>query len=131
MTLLEALIAYSVAHNNASAAGVDAFYDFMPDTPDNCIVFYEYAGDPVLPYAEHVHRSVQVKVRGATSEEARSKATRLCSMFSSATESRRIDFTDTLWGQAYIRQLPFKLEQDERNRVIYCFNLGITTNVLE
>lgn len=131
MTLLEALVTYGVANGAIVGDGEDAFRDFTPEAPDDVVVFHEYKGDPVSPYTEHVHRSVQVKVRAKTSEVARNKALQLFNLFRSAAEDLRVDFSDTLWGQVYIRQTPFKLQHDESDRITYCFNLGITTNILE
>ena len=131
MSLLEALVAYCVAKGILIGDGEDAFRDYMPEAPDDVVVFHEYRGDPISPYTEHVHRSVQVKVRAKTSEAARSKALLVLNTFRSETENLRVDFSDALWGQVYIRQAPFKLQQDESDRITYCFNLGITTNILE
>lgn len=131
MTLLQLLIAYGVTNNILVGDGVDSFRDFMPDSPNSCVVFHEYAGDPPSPYTSVVHRSVQVKVRAEAAEDARAKAVQLCSLFSTEAEDRRINFTASNWGQVYVRQTPFKLSQDECDRVIYCFNLGITTNILD
>ena len=131
MTLLEALVAYGVANGVLVGDGVDSFRDFMPDTPDNVVVFHEYAGDRISPFTDSVHRSVQVKVRNKSASTARTKALQLCNIFKSDTESLRVDFSTDLWGQVYIRQTPFKLSQDTSDRVTYCFNLGITTNILE
>lgn len=131
MTLLEALVAYGVAKGVLVGDGVDSFRDFMPEAPDNVIVFHEYAGDPISPFTNNVHRSVQVKVRDKDATKARATALKLMSIFMSASESLRVDFTDAYWGQVYIRQTPFKLSQDESDRITYCFNLGITTNILE
>lgn len=131
MSLLEALVNYCVSKGILVGDGEDSFRDFMPEVPDDAVVFHEYKGDPISPYTEHVHRSVQVKARAKSSEAARSKALQLCNAFRSDKEDRRVDFSDTLWGQVYIRQTPFKLQQDESGRFTYCFNLGITTNILE
>ena len=131
MTLLEALIEYGVSHEVLVGDGDDSFRDFMPEAPDNIVVFAEYAGDPVSAYTDCVHRSVQIKVRGSDAESARAKAIQLINIFKSQSEDLRVDFTDTLWGQIYIRQMPFKLSHDESDRIVYCFNLGVTTNILE
>jgi len=131
MTLLEALVAYGVTKGVLVGDGEDSFRDFMPEAPDNVIVFHEYAGDPLSPFTDSVHRSVQVKVRSKTALLAKAKAWQLIGIFRSPSESLRVDFTDSLWGQVYIRQTPFKISQDESNRTVYCFNLGITTNILE
>ena len=131
MTLLEALIEYGVANGVLVGDGEDSFRDFVPEKPDNVIVFTEYAGDPVSSLIDCVHRSVQVKVRNNNAEYARMNAIQLLNIFKSDTESLRVDFTSDFWGQVYIRQTPFKLSQDESDRVTYCFNLGVTTNILE
>lgn len=131
MTLLEALVAHCVANGIVSGDGIDTFRDFTPESPDDVVVFHEYRGDPISPYTEHVHRSVQVKTRAKTAEDARNKAVKVLDALRSDTEDLRVDFSDVLWGQVYIRQAPFKLQQDESDRITYCFNLGITTNILE
>ena len=131
MSLLECLVAYCVTKGILVGDGEDAFRDFTPEQPDNIVVFHEYSGDPVSPFTGSVHRSVQVKVRHKNAETARTKALQVLKVFRSETESLRVDFSEDLWGQVYIRQSPFKLNQDEGNRVTYCFNLGITTNILE
>lgn len=131
MTLLQLLIEYGVDKGILAGDGIDSFRDFMPEKPCMVTVFAEYSGGPVSQYIDAVHRSVQVKVRDVDAESARSAAVQLFNIFRATSENLRIDFTDELWGQVYIRQTPFKLEQDEQDRVTYCFNLGITTNILE
>lgn len=131
MSLLLSLVEYCVANGVLAGDGVDTFRDFTPETPDVVTVFHEYSGDPISPFTDSVHRSVQVKVRDVSAAAAKSKALRIVNIFKSETESLRVDFSEKLWGQVYIRQLPFKLQQDSGNRVTYCFNLGITTNILE
>ena len=131
MTLLEALIEYGVSKGVLVGDGRDSFRDFMPEKPDRVVVFHEYAGDPPSPFTSVVHRSVQVKVRNVDAEVARGKALQIYKLFRTEAEDLRIDFSSTLWGQVYIRQTPFKLEQDTAGRVTYCFNLGITTNIIE
>ena len=131
MSLLEYLIAYCVSKGALVGDGVDSFRDFTPPLPDTVTVFHEYAGDPVSPFTAAVHRSVQVKVRDTNAEAARAKALQIVGIFKSSTEDLRINFTEDTWGQVYIRQMPFKLGHDESDRITYCFNLGITTNILE
>ena len=131
MTLLELLIEYAVSKGVLVGDGEDSFRDFMPEVPDYVVVFHEYAGNPVSPFMDSVHRSVQVKVRDKSAAVAHDKAWELFSIFKSDTENLRVDFFDEAWGQVYVRQTPYKLSQDTSDRVIYCFNLGITTNVLE
>lgn len=131
MGLLLTIVNYLVASGVCTGDGDDCFRDFTPESPDNVVVLHEYSGDPLIPFTTHVHRSVQVTVRNKDAEAARSKAVQVCNAFRTTKEDQRIDFSDTSWGQVYIRQTPFKLKQDESDRVTYCFNLGITTNILE
>ena len=131
MTLLELLIEYAVSKGVLVGDGEDSFRDFMPEVPDYVVVFHEYAGDAVSPFIDSVHRSVQIKVRDKSASVAHDKAWQLFGIFRTAKEDLRIDFSNTTWGQVYVRQTPYKLSQDTSDRVTYCFNLGITTNVLE
>ena len=131
MTLLEALVRYGIACGVVEGDGVDAYRDFMPETPDDVIVFAEYEGSPTSPMFGAVHRSVQVKTRSRNAAAAREKAVQLFTIFNPTSEDRRVDFTKDLWGQVYVRQPPYKLSQDSSDRTIYCFNLGITTNIID
>ena len=131
MTLLRALIEYGVSNGVLVGDGEDSYRDFTPEVPDAVVTFAEYAGNPASPFTDCVHRSVQVKARSMDAEAARAKALQLFNLFKSETESLRVDLSDTLWCQIYIRQTPFKLDQDTAGRTSYCFNLGITTNILE
>lgn len=131
MSLLEVLSNYLVSKGICVGDGEDCFRDFTPEQPDDTVVLYEYGSDQVFPYTTNVHRSVQIRVRMKDAGAARAKAVLACAAFRSTTEDNRIDFDSTNWAQVYIRQLPFKLLQDESDRVTYCFNLGITTNIIE
>lgn len=131
MSLLLSLVEHCVTEGVLVGYGEDAFIDFTPEVPDSIVVFHEYTGDALMPFTDSVHRSVQIKVRDTSAEAARTKALQVLNVFKSDTENLRVDFSEDLWGQVYIRQLPFKLQQDNGNRVTYCFNLGITTNILE
>lgn len=131
MSLLLALIEYCVSNGVLVGDGEDSYRDFTPEVPDTVVTFAEYSGNPVSPFTDCVHRSIQIKSRSMDAEAARTKALQLLDLFKSDDESLRVNFSDTLWGQVYIRQTPFKLDQDTAGRVTYCFNLGITTNILE
>lgn len=131
MHLLEDITTYLVEQGLVEGDGIDVYRDFKPESPDNIVSLHEYQGDPVSPYTEVVHRSVQIVVRNKNAEAARSLAIRLYKAFMSSAEDRRVDFTPTRWAQVYIRQAPHKFSQDESDRVHYGFNLGITTIISE
>lgn len=129
MPLLEDIVTYLTGLGLIKGDGIDTFRDFKPETPDNIISLHEYKGDPVSPYVDEVHRSVQIVVRNKSAVEAQALAIKLCKAFRAPSESLRIDFTKDRWGQVYIRESPHKFSQDESDRVHYGFNLGITTTL--
>lgn len=127
MTLLEDIVSYLTALELIQGDGVDAYRDFQPETPDNIVSLHEYKGDPISAYTNVVHRSVQVVVRNKRAVDAKALADKIFGAFRTEDETKRIDFTPDRWGQVHIRQYPYKLKQDESDRIHYCFNLGITT----
>ena len=129
MTLLKDIVEYLTSLKLIQGDGVDTFRDFKPETPDNIISLHEYQGDPVSPYTDVVHRSVQVVVRNKSAEQAHRLAIDLYKAFVSEDDTLRIDFTDGRWGQVHVRQTPYKFSQDESDRTHYGFNLGITTTI--
>ena len=129
MTLLEDIVTYLTGLGLVEGDGIDTFRDFKPETPDNVVSLYEYQGDPVSPYTDVVHRSVQVVVSNKNAEAAHRLAIDLFNALIPQDETLRVDFTDTRWGQVHIRQVPYKLSQEESDRTHYCFNLGITTTI--
>lgn len=125
--LLEELVTYLTEAGLVAGDGEDTFRDFMPSSPDNVVVLYEYSSDPINYYTDSKHRSVQVRVRNTSANEAKRLAKRIYDAFVPQNSVGRVDFTADTWGQVHLRQLPMKLEQDDRDRVHYVFNLGITT----
>ena len=130
MTLLKDMVSYFTSKGLIEGDGIDAFRDFKPETPDNLVSLHEYKGDPVSMYTDVVHRSVQVVVRNKSAEAAQALAKNLCkALLDDMAENKRVDFTATRWGQVHIRQAPYKFSQDESDRTLYGFNLGITTTM--
>ena len=129
MTLLEDIVTYLTGLGLVEGDGIDTFRDFKPEAPDNIVSLHEYAGDAVSSYTDVVHRSVQVVVRNRRADAAHQLAIRLFQAFTASDETKRINFTDSRWGQVHIRQTPYKFLQDESDRVHYGFNLGITTTI--
>ena len=128
--LLLDIITFLAAKGVVIGDGVDAFRDFIPEEPDALVALIEYRGDPAIPVDLSVHRSVQVSTRDKDADLARQKALDIFKVFvDNKDETCRIDFTDTRWGQIYLRQPPFRYKTDENNRAYYCFNIGITTTI--
>lgn len=128
--LLLDIITFLTAKGVVIGDGVDAFRDFIPEEPDALVALIEYRGDPAIPVDPSVHRSVQVSTRDKDADLARQKALDIFKVFvDNQDETCRIAFTDTRWGQIYLRQTPFRYKTDENNRAYYCFNIGITTTI--
>jgi hypothetical protein len=124
-TLLLDIGTFLADNGEATEDGVDFFRDFMPEDPNEVVALHEYPGSPGTPFDAIVHRSVQVSVRGDEADAVRAKALRIYNLLTA--ENRRIQFTQTRWGLVYLRQPPFKRDNDARNRVTYAFNIGVTT----
>lgn len=107
--------------------GVDAFRDFTPEVPDSLVALHEYKGDPAVYYDPNVNRSVQVTVRDKDADIARHKALNIYKLLTS--DNLIVQFTPDRWGQVYLRQPPFKIGQDNNDRVTYGFNIGVTTTI--
>ena len=125
--LLLDLINYVTNKELIQGDGVDAFRDFMPEEPDNVVVFNEYRGDPLLLHETITNRSVQVVTRNKDAEAACSLANEICKCLQPTTDNALVQISEERWGQIYVRQSPFKLGQDDNDRVLYCFNIGVTT----
>jgi hypothetical protein len=105
--------------------GIDAFRDFMPEAPDNAVVIYEYPGSPTVLHEEAVHRSLQCVVRDKSPTSARQLCNKIFSEL--CPIDRYKELSSGRWCMIYARQTPFKLKSDDKERVSYCFNMGITT----
>lgn len=126
--LLEDILTEFATQQLYSALGTDLFWDKMPDMPDRCLVVYEYTGLPEVPYEDAVHRSVQIVCRNVSTTLVKADIERVHDfLVTSLDEAGRIDF-NTRFAQVSIRQTPFKIDEDERNRVLFGFNIGITTS---
>lgn len=125
--LLLDIVTFLTDNGIVQGDGVDAFRDFTPEAPDSLVALHEYKGDPAVFYDPTVHRSVQIVSRDTDADIARQRALEIYKLLLS--DNLIVNFTPDRWGQVYLRQPPFKLGQDDNNRVSYCFNIGITTTM--
>ena len=126
-TLAEDMATFFTGLSLIEGLGLDCFSDIVPEEPDHLVVLYEYPSDPYLPYLQEVHRAIQVIVRDKSPHVAKALALKLFKAL--YTENQRVDFTAERFGLVYLRQAPFKLKTVENDRVLYCFNIGITTTI--
>ncbi len=125
--LLLDIVTFLADNGVVQGDGVDAFRDFTPEAPDSLVALHEYKGDPAVAYDPNVHRSVQVTARDKDADVARQKALKIYKLLTS--DNLIVQFTPDRWGQVYLRQPPFKIGQDDNDRVTYGFNIGITTTI--
>ena len=125
--LLLDIVTFLADNKIVQGDGVDAFRDFTPEAPDSLVALHEYKGDPAVHYDPSVNRSVQVTVRDKDADVARQKALNIYKLLTS--DNLIGQFTPDRWGQVHLRQPPFKIGQDDNDRVTYGFNIGITTTI--
>lgn len=125
--LLLDIVTFLADNSVVQGDGIDAFRDFTPEAPDSLVALHEYKGDPAVAYDPNVHRSVQVTARDKDADVARQKALKIYKLLTS--DNLIVQFTPDRWGQVYLRQPPFKIGQDDNDRVTYGFNIGITTTI--
>lgn len=102
--------------------------DYLPSTDKAkglAVAIYEYQGQNPMAQIDGSHRSIQIVTRAEKVRDARTKSVELYN--SLVTEDHRINLTSKRWGMLYLRQPPFRFKVDESGRVLYAFNLGITT----
>lgn len=125
--LLLDIVTFLANNGIVQGDGVDAFRDFTPEAPDSLVALHEYKGDPAVHYDPNVNRSVQFTVRDKDADIARHKALNIYKLLTS--DNLIVQFTPDRWGQVYLRQPPFKIGQDNNDRVTYGFNIGVTTTI--
>jgi hypothetical protein len=124
--LLKDIQAYLIAGGLGTADGTDLFRDKIPDSPDAIIVLSEYIGSPGSLGIGASDRSVQVIVRHTTYTAAKLKSWNVYKRL--VDEENPIkNFTLTRWGIVHSRHTPIKFEEDSQARILFVFNLGITT----
>ena len=113
--------------NYFKSKGVDTpiFRDTIPDKPDNAIALYEYQGAGGLPQIEGATRPVQIVVRNKSATAAKVLARQLYNLLQ--TDDSILYLTAERWATVYLKEPPFKLKADDKDRIYYCFNAITTT----
>lgn len=126
--LLEDILQEFANQGFYSGLAIDCFWDKMPDEPNSCVVAFEYYSEPDVPWEDAaVHRSVQLVFRESSASLAKAAATRVYNYLRSSLDETGKLFFNGRFTQTSLRQTPFKLDEDDRGRVVYGFNMGITT----
>lgn len=114
---------------NTLVLGSNMFADFTPDDPDKIVVLQEYGGSGPSQVDPILNRSVQISSRDITADGAKEVIDNIYTILATYKANNGfLRLTENRWTQIYLRQAPFKLREDAKNRIVYGFNLGITTN---
>ncbi len=125
--ILPELGAYLVAQGIGTLA-TDLFLGFLPDTPDDCVVLYEYGGlasehtFKATPGAAWENPRVQIVARAKVYNTGRTKI---------ENTYKKLDglINTTMTGVRYLGifaiQSPFFLDRDERGRNKFAFNAQV------
>lgn len=119
--LLEQIEQHIVLGGVTEAIGIDT----LLEKPDDTVAIYEYQGINSIPQYGLSLRSVQIVVRSKTVAKASSLIDTIYKMFKS--EDGVFTIGNLPACLVNLRQRPFKFKVDDKGRVLYCFNLGITT----
>jgi hypothetical protein len=131
--LLMDLAEYLADEGVTEGPNVDTFLDDRPEEPDKVVSLIEYAGSPTPTGSNVVERSIQVSVRSSLADPnwARTKIWEIFNKLDTPVDRildlREDDYGAERWGVLYARQSPFFLLRDQNGRVVYTFNMGITT----
>lgn len=99
--------------------------DTLLQGSNDAIAIYEYTGLSPLPQVDGVLRSVQVVTASKNPLAARTLGNALYK--SLLSDDGIINLTSDRWGLVQLRQVPFKLGEDNQGRIKYVFNMGIIT----
>lgn len=120
-------IATYLAGKNVGTVGTDIFKGFMPDQPDNMVVLFEYAGEPMeLTMGEGdaiIERpGLQVRVRNKSYSAARAKIESVVGALHGLAN-------ETLGGKRYLlisaNQSPESIGLDANNRSELVVNFSV------
>lgn len=132
--LLLDLIEYLQEEGLVTGDGIDAFRDHMPDSPDRLIAIQEYPGAGSSTGVDTTRRSLQVSVRSDSDNPswAKEKCWEIYNLLDTPLDQvhdlrEHITMISDRWMVISPRQTPFKSSIDNNARVIYSFNMGVTT----
>lgn len=121
--LLDDIATYLEA-NSIGTVGTDLFKGDMPETPDNCVALFEYAGEPPEVATDIEYPGLQVRVRNTSYSAARVKIDAVYALLHTLANT-------TLSGTKYlsifaVQSSPVPLGRDSSNRVDLAQNYKVT-----
>ncbi len=127
MSLLLDIANYLSYNNlgNASGNNINIFCDTMQDSPDDCISINEYQGIPSFT-SDVIQRSIKILFRANKYIDAKSKSDKVFDLFENF-EDRILWLNTKRWIIATARNYPYKIGNDDKERVLFVLNIGMTT----
>ena len=119
--LLQDIETYLISKSLITSANRDT----INDSPDSVVALYEYTGKSPAPQIAGALRNVQVVVRDKSATAAKNRIREIYNAFE--TEDGIIYFTEDRWCTIQLNQPPFKMKVDNKERVLYCFNISLVT----
>lgn len=108
--------------NSIGTLGADLFLSQMPDTPDDVITIYEYAGNAPSKLGGNRQPGIQIRTRSASYEDARAKIDEVYTLLSKIGNEYEDDAPEgvTINGTTYLHfqtvQEPFEIGIDDNGR---------------
>jgi hypothetical protein len=128
MTTLVDIATYLDSQQASLTLGTNLFLGRMPDSPDTCVVLYEYGGSAPdntmgggLPVLQNP--SVQVAVRAVLYASAESLINLCWGTLEGIVD---MSLSGTRYNRVTAIQSPFVLERDSQDRVIFVQNFNVT-----
>ena len=127
-SLLEDLVQYIILNNLATESGKDIFQDYDPDEPSQAIIMIEYDSKVSSSVSANAGvRYVQFSCRDLQPTPAKNSAWALYRLFI-RPDSNVTNLPGGRWCIMSPKDMPKKIRVDEKKRIIYGFNIAITTN---
>lgn len=128
MTTLVDVATYLDSQQASLTLGTNLFLGRMPDSPDTCVVLYEYGGSAPdntmgggLPVLQNP--SVQIAVRAVLYASAESLINLCWGTLEGIVD---MSLSGTRYNRVTAIQSPFVLERDSQDRVIFVQNFNVT-----
>lgn len=119
-------IAEYLEDQTIGTVGTDIFVGIMPNTPDDCIVIWPYAGQPPDIIWDGEYPSINVKVRNTAQDTG---WTKIYSIMKALHKLTNTTIESTLYHRIEAMGSPAYLERDQNNRYIFNINFSIIKEV--
>lgn len=129
MELIEEIATYIINSGEATALATDIFLNFTPKNPDESVFVKEYNLSDTSSDGEYGVRDIQISNRSKSKTTCRSNSNALIALFK-ATDKQ---LTLPVRGKVIcnIKNRPLPIDNDDQGRVVYGFNISITTTLID